>query len=147
MINLWLGCLRIFAHLGANVSPKGNYISEEAAVWVWVVRVKSRLFYLGKDGIIKGSLLFCNVFFFYDVVYDDSSHIVIIVEINWEPVCRLGIPIFGSNFLDPHQNQISNSVSDSGYSGRIFFLRILQFESHPIRILIWKIWNSSNLLT
>jgi hypothetical protein len=24
--------------------------------------------------------------FFYDVIYDDSSHIIILVEINWEPV-------------------------------------------------------------
>jgi hypothetical protein len=86
VINLRLGRLCVFAHSGAEVLPKGKYISKEAAVWVWVVRVKIWLLYFGKDGIIKGSLLFCSVFFFYDVVYDDSSHIVIVVEIDWEPV-------------------------------------------------------------
>ena len=34
---------------------------------------------------------------------------------------RLGIPIFGSNFWDPHQKQNSDSVFDSKDSGRIFF--------------------------
>jgi hypothetical protein len=37
-------------------------------------------------------------------------------------VARLGIPIFGSNFWDPHQKWNSDSVFDSEDSGRkIFF--------------------------
>ncbi len=36
---------------------------------------------------------------------------------------RLGIPIFGSDFWDPHRKQNSDSVSDSGYSGQIFVFR------------------------
>ncbi len=39
----------------------------------------------------------------------------------WEGPC-LGIPIFGSNFWDPHQKRNSDSVFDSGDSGRKFFL-------------------------
>ncbi len=34
---------------------------------------------------------------------------------------RLGIPIFGSDFWDPHWKRNSNSVFDSENSGRIFF--------------------------
>jgi hypothetical protein len=56
---------------------------------------------------------------------------------------RLGIPIFGSNFWDPHLKRNSNSISDSKYSGQIFF-RIHLLKSHPIGILICKIWNSGN---
>jgi hypothetical protein len=37
------------------------------------------------------------------------------------PVPWLGIPIFGSDFWDPHCKQNSNSVFDSEDSGRIFF--------------------------
>ncbi len=37
----------------------------------------------------------------------------------------LGIPIFGSNFWDPHCKRNSNSVFDSKDSGRIFFFEIL----------------------
>jgi hypothetical protein len=59
---------------------------------------------------------------------------------------RLGIPIMGSNFWDPYWRQNSDSVSDAGYSGRIFF-KIPLLESHPIEIPICKIWNSSNLFT
>jgi hypothetical protein len=33
----------------------------------------------------------------------------------------LGIPIFGSDFWDPHRKRNSNSVFDSKDSGRIFF--------------------------
>jgi hypothetical protein len=33
----------------------------------------------------------------------------------------LGIPVFGSNFWDPHWKQNSNSIFDSGDSGRIIF--------------------------
>jgi hypothetical protein len=35
---------------------------------------------------------------------------------------RLGIPIFGSDFWDPHRKQNSVSVFDSKDYGRIFFL-------------------------
>ncbi len=34
----------------------------------------------------------------------------------------LGIPIFGSNFRDPHQKRNTNSIFDSEDSGRNFFL-------------------------
>jgi hypothetical protein len=34
---------------------------------------------------------------------------------------RLGIPIFVSDFWDPHWKQNSDSVFDSGYTVRIFF--------------------------
>jgi hypothetical protein len=37
----------------------------------------------------------------------------------WEP--RLGIPIFGSDFWDPHRKRNSDSVFDSEDSSRIFF--------------------------
>ncbi len=37
-------------------------------------------------------------------------------------VPRLGIPIFGSDFWDPHRKWNSNSVFDSKDSGWIFFL-------------------------
>jgi hypothetical protein len=35
---------------------------------------------------------------------------------------RLGIPIFGSDFWDPHRKRDSDSVFDSEDSGRIFFM-------------------------
>jgi hypothetical protein len=35
-------------------------------------------------------------------------------------IARLGIPIFGSDFWDPHQKRNSNSVIDSKDSGRKF---------------------------
>jgi hypothetical protein len=54
VIELWLGCLHVFTHLGANVLTKSNYISKEVAVWVWVVGVTSQ-FGFGKDGVIKES--------------------------------------------------------------------------------------------
>jgi hypothetical protein len=37
------------------------------------------------------------------------------------PDCGLGIPIFGSDFWDPHWKQNSDSVFDSEDSGQIFF--------------------------
>ncbi len=39
------------------------------------------------------------------------------------PICqaRLGIPIFGSSFWDPHRRRTSDSVYDTKDSGRIFF--------------------------
>jgi hypothetical protein len=36
---------------------------------------------------------------------------------------RLGIPIFGSNFWDPHWKRNSDSVFDSKDSSRIFFFK------------------------
>ncbi len=50
----------------------------------------------------------------------------------------LGIPIFGSDFWNSHRKRNSDSISDSGNSGRIFF-RIPLLKSHQIRILIPKI--------
>ncbi len=50
---------------------------------------------------------------------------------------RLGIPIFGSNFWDPHRKQNSDSVFDSKDSGRIFF-RILLLKNWVIGIPIPK---------
>jgi hypothetical protein len=40
----------------------------------------TQLLHFGNDDIIKGSLLFCNIFFFNDVVCDDYSHIVGVVH-------------------------------------------------------------------
>jgi hypothetical protein len=40
---------------------------------------------------------------------------------DWHYNARLGIPIFGSNFWDPHQRRNSDSVYNSEDSGRIFF--------------------------
>ncbi len=50
---------------------------------------------------------------------------------------RLGIPIFGSNFWDPHWKQNSDSVSNFGDSGRIFF-RYTLLKSHQVGIPISK---------
>ncbi len=57
----------------------------------------------------------------------------------------LGIPIFGSDFLDPHCKRNSDSVFDSKDSGRIFFWKFRCLESQKIVIPICYIWNSSNL--
>ncbi len=51
---------------------------------------------------------------------------------------RLGIPIFGSNFWDPHWKRNSNSVFDSKNSGQIFFFQILLFKNREIGIRIPK---------
>jgi hypothetical protein len=83
VINLPLGCLCIFANLWANVLTEGDYIGEEAAIRVWVVGFTSQLLDFSKDGIIEGSSLYSYVFLFYDVVYDDPCHTVIVVEIDW----------------------------------------------------------------
>ncbi len=58
---------------------------------------------------------------------------------------RLGIPIFGSHFWDPHWKRNSDSVFDCGDSGWIFFLEFRCLESQRIRIPICEIWNSGNL--
>ncbi len=58
-----------------------------------------------------------------------------LIDMGWlQP--RLGIPIFGSNFWDPHRKRYSNSVFDSGYYS--FFLYLL-LKSHQIGIPIPKI--------
>jgi hypothetical protein len=57
----------------------------------------------------------------------------------------LGIPIFGSDFWDPHRKWNSNSVFDSKDSGRIFLLKFQCLESQKIGIPIWDIRNSGNL--
>jgi hypothetical protein len=59
---------------------------------------------------------------------------------------RLGIPIFGSNFWDPHRRRNSDSVYDSKDSGRIFFLKFQFLESQKIVIPIRDFWNSDNFL-
>jgi hypothetical protein len=56
----------------------------------------------------------------------------------------LGIPIFGSDFWDPHCEQNSDSSFDSGDFGG-FFLKFGCLESQKIGIPICEIWNSGNL--
>ena len=55
-------------------------------------------------------------------LFDNGIAIVLYLPL-CENYCeaRLGIPIFGSNFWDPHCKQNSDSVFDSEDSGRIFF--------------------------
>ncbi len=67
--------------------------------------------------------------------------------VHWTKVIRapwLGIPIFGSNFWDPHCKRNSDSVFGSKDSGWIFSLKFQCLESQKIGILICNIWNSSN---
>ena len=63
-----------------------------------------------------------------------------ILTLSW-----LGIPIFGSDFWDPHRKQNSDSVFDSEDSGRIFFLKFQCLESQKIGIPIYNIRNFGNL--
>ncbi len=86
VINLWMGHLQLFAHSRAYVSGKGDYVGKKATVWFLVVRFASRLLYLSKDGTIKGSTLLCYVLFFDNVVNDDPSHIMFIIEIDRQSV-------------------------------------------------------------
>jgi hypothetical protein len=51
---------------------------------------------------------------------------------------RLGIPIFGSDFWDPHWKRNSGSVSDSEDSGRKKFKQIPLLKNREIGILIPK---------
>jgi hypothetical protein len=51
---------------------------------------------------------------------------------------RLGIPIFGSGFWDPHRKQNSGSVSDSEDSGRKNFNQIPLLKNQEIGIWIPK---------
>jgi hypothetical protein len=51
---------------------------------------------------------------------------------------RLGIPIFGSNFWDPHWKRKSGSVSDSKDSGRKNFNQIPLLKNQEIGIPIPK---------
>ncbi len=60
---------------------EGDYVSKKATVLIRVVGFASRLLYLGKDGTIKGSALVCYVLFFDNVVNDDPSHIIFVIEI------------------------------------------------------------------
>jgi hypothetical protein len=50
----------------------------------------------------------------------------------------LGIPIFGSDFWDPHQKRNSGSVSDSKNSGRKNFNQIPLLKNREIEIPIPK---------
>ena len=50
----------------------------------------------------------------------------------------LGIPIFGSNFWDPHRKRNSDPVFDSEDSGRKIFFEFRCLESQKIGILIPK---------
>jgi hypothetical protein len=59
-----------------------DYVGKKTMVLVQVVRHASRLLYLGKDGTIEGSTLLCYVLFFDDVVNDDPSHIIFVIETN-----------------------------------------------------------------
>jgi hypothetical protein len=56
----------------------------------------------------------------------------------------LGIPIFGSDFWDPHCSQDSNSMFDSEHSGWKMLLKFRCLESQKIRIPIRDIRNSGN---
>jgi hypothetical protein len=58
----------------------------------------------------------------------------------------LGIPIFGSDFWDPHWKQNSDSVFDSGDSGWIFFLNSA-VEKSTNQNSDSKIWNFEEKLT
>jgi hypothetical protein len=51
---------------------------------------------------------------------------------------RLGIPIFGSDFWDPHWKQNSGSDYDSEDSGRKIFVEFRCLESQKIGIPILK---------
>ena len=51
---------------------------------------------------------------------------------------RMGIPIFGSNFWDPHRKQNSDSVFDSEDSGWKIFFEFQCLESQKIGIPIPK---------
>ena len=53
-------------------------------------------------------------------------------------IARLGIPIFGSDFWDPHQKRNSGSVSDSEDSGRKIFNQIPLLKNREIGISISK---------
>jgi hypothetical protein len=53
-------------------------------------------------------------------------------------VARLGIPIFGSNFWDPHWKRNSGSVSNFEDSGRKIFNQIPLLKNQEIGILILK---------
>jgi hypothetical protein len=55
---------------------------------------------------------------------------------------RLGIPIFGSDFWDPHRKRNSNLVYDSEDSGRKFFSQILMSGESENWNFDSKIWNS-----
>ncbi len=61
-------------------------------------------------------------------------------------VTRLGIPILGSNFWDPHWRRNSDSDDYSKDSGWIFFLKFWFLESQKIGIPIRDFWNSRNFL-
>ncbi len=56
----------------------------------------------------------------------------------------LGMPIFSSDFWDPHRKRNSGFVFDSKDSGRIFFLKFRCLESQKIGIPICDIQNSGN---
>ncbi len=84
VINLQLGCLCIFANLGA-IDWKWLY-RRGGCDLSWVARFTSWLLDFSKDGVIKGSLLYGYVFLFHDVAYDDPCNIVIVVEVNRGPV-------------------------------------------------------------
>jgi hypothetical protein len=75
-----------FANSGANVSAKSDYIREQAVVQICVVGFTCQSLDFGEDDVIKWSLLYGNVFFFYDVAFNDPCHIIIVIEINQGPV-------------------------------------------------------------
>ncbi len=78
-------------------------------------------------------------YIFADDVYTNLEQISA-KEATW-----LGIPIFGSDFWDPHRKRNSNSIFDSWDSGRIFFLKFRCLKSQKIGIPICKILNFGNL--
>jgi hypothetical protein len=87
VIDLQLGRLCMFTQLRACVLGKeGDYVGKTAMVWVQVVGFLSQLLYFGKDGTFEGSTLLFYVLFFDDIVNDDPSYIITIIEVNWQSV-------------------------------------------------------------
>jgi hypothetical protein len=64
---------------------------------------------------------------------ESLSWLVMIVKLDWLTIGSwLGIPIFGSDFWDPHRKQNSDSVFDSKDSGRKIFFGFQCLESQKI---------------
>jgi hypothetical protein len=50
---------------------------------IWVVGNTSGLLDLGKNGIVKRTVLCCYIFLIDKVVYEIFSHVVLVVYVNW----------------------------------------------------------------
>jgi hypothetical protein len=71
----------------------------------------------------KGYSIINNELKFVDCCIKQSPPHRCVPELKGHAATRLGIPIFGSDFWDPHWRWNSDSVYDSEDSGRIFFLK------------------------